>query len=863
MKRLLYTIPSILLLLIVVIVVVLFTPFGSNTFIKPLLNRYIEKKISNPKIKVTKLDSKLNTIKLEAVASNGIQAEADGEINYFKESFDLNYHLFAKNVVVNKRDILMNLNLQGQAVGRPKNFGVNGKGQAFESDVAYKFIIKEGNPQSINISLNSAEIAKIFAFAGIEPLANGLLFINAKLPSLDTKNPRGKAYIEVKDGILNQRLIAKLYHIQIPQDEKFRAKLNTAVAGKYIVGKGTIDTTTAKIKIEKLTSTLNFLQLKSYYRLKIENLARLGWLLQIPLEGALDIYGALYYNAKHNIVQLNATTKSFGGIAKFTLNNKRLRADFQKVSIAALLKSTKQPKFVTQGTITGSLYLADYSKLNGHFKVASRGILNRDLLRVSLPSYKYSIKSEGSIKDATLFAKSTTITSHFINATLKDTRYAFLSGTIDSKFSLNIKDLSGLQSINKIPMQGPLKVSGVLQSQGKNTTAIFSTNSLGGVLKGEYLPNSIKSDFSNISLVKLLYMFKMPHYFTKSIASGSIRITDTKAQDGLFTIKSKGGIDLRTLKKESGIELTAPLNYSLLIKNGVIKGGKLLTRPQLLTSYGKFEFDYFNYDNAVDKLSTKFIVTIDDLAKLHPLTKIKMQGSFRVESEIKQSKESLLVTATAKELSGVINMILKNNSLTVDAAGISVVSLLKMLQYNQIIDGIALANLRYNTLTKQGKYKITIDEARFLNSPLVETLKASAGFDLSKEVFNSATLHGDINNNIITFYLNSYSRKVHILIKKGIIDTTANTIKARIVIQINGLDYVFKLRGPLNDPHLILSFSGQVKKKVMSVVKKAILGKDANKTLKKIIPKELQDKKLQEEIKKVVPKELKGLFENL
>ena len=863
MKRLLYIIPFILLILIVSVIVILFTPFGSNTFIKPLLNSYIEKKITNPKVKITELDSKLNTIKLKAVASNGIKAEADGDIDYFKKSFDLNYHLFAKNVIVDKHDILMNLNLLGQAVGTPKNFGMNGMGRAFESDVEYKFIIKDGNPQSINVSLNSAEIAKIFAFAGMQPLADGFLFINTKLPSLNSKNPHGTIHIEVQDGILNQRLIAKHLHFIIPHSEKFNAKLDAKVAGKYIIGQGIVDTTTAKIKIKKLTSTLNFKQLKSYYTIKIEKLSRLGTLLKMPLEGQIDIYGALYYSAKQAILQLKATTKSFGGVAKLSLNNKKLRANLNKVSIPALLKSTKQPMFVKSGTVTGSLYLANYSKLNGSFKIASSGILNKKLLKVALPSYKYSIKSQGKIKDATLFAKSTTIVSHFINAKLKDSRYAFVTGAIDSKYSIDIKDLSGLQSINKIPMQGPLKLSGVLKSQGRNTTATFTTHSLGGTLKGEYLPNSFKSDFSNISLVKMLYMFKMPHYFTKSIVSGNIRLTDLKVGDGLFTLKSKGGIDLATFKKFTNIELTAPLNYSLLIKNGVIKSGKILTRPQLLTSYGKFNFDYFNYHIAIDKLSTKFRFTFDDLSKLNSLTKQHMQGSFTIESEIKKSGKNLLVTATAKELNGVINMFLKNSSLTVDAAGISVVELLKMLSYNPILDGIALANLQYNTATKRGKFKISIDEARFLNSPLVNTLKETAGFDLSKEVFSRANITGTIKNNTITFNLYTHSQKTKVTIKQGIINTKKSSIDARIVVKLNGLDYIFKLQGPLNNPHVILSFSGQVKKKVMSVVQKAILGEDSNTTLNKIIPKELKDKQLQEKIKKAIPNEIKGIFNNL
>jgi len=863
MKKLLYIIPFLILIVIIAFIVVLFTPYGSNTFIKPLLNKYLEKKVPKPKIKITQLDSKLNSISLKAVASNGITAKANGDIDYFNKQFDLNYHLNAKNVTVENRDILMNLNLIGQAVGKINNFGVNGMGRAFDSDIEYKFIIKDGDPQTITLSLNSAEIAKIFAFAGMQPFANGFLFIDAKLPSLNPQNPHGTAHIEIQDGKLNQRLIAKRFHFIIPQDEKVKAQFDAKVAGKYIVGQGDIDTTTAKIKIKKLTSTLNFKQFKSYYTLNIANLSRLGTLIKMPLEGKLRIYGALYYNAKREILQISATTKSFGGIAKLFLNNKKLHANFKNLSIPVLLKTTKQPKFVKSGSITGSLDLADYSKLNGSFKIASSGVLNKKLLRVALPNYKYTLKSEGNLKDATLFAKNTTIISNFINATLKNSRYNLLTQALDSEYTIAINDLSGLNSINKIPMQGPLKISGLIKSQGTTSIATVTTHSLGGTLKGEYLSNSLKSTFSHISLVKLLYMFKMPHYFTKAIASGNIHITNLKAQEGLFTIQSKGGIDLVTLHKLSGLKLSHPLNYSLLIKNGVVKSGEILTRPQLLTSYGKFNFDYFNYNIGINKLSTKFSVTLDDLSKLNTLTKQHLQGSFTIDSEIKKEGENLLITATAKELNGVINVMLKNSYLTVDAAGISVVELLKMLSYNPVLDGIAIANLQYNTQSQSGKFNITINEARFLNSPLVNTLKETAQFDLSQEVFSRARINGTIKGSQIIFNLYTHSQKTKVTIEHGIIDTKHNTIDARVVVTLNNRDYVFKVRGALNDPKVILSFSGQIQKKVMSVVKKTILGKESNTTLEKLIPKELKDKKLQEQIKKALPKEIKGLFKNL
>ncbi len=295
----------------------------------------------------------------------------------------------------------------------------------------------------------------------------------------------------------------------------------------------------------------------------------------------------------------------------------------------------------------------------------------------------------------------------------------------------------------------------------------------------------------------------------------------------------------------------------------MLKNNRILTRPQLLISYGKFDFDYLNYDIDNQALSTKFRLNISDLSKLNSLLGLTLKGAFAFDAQIKQSPSNLLVTATAKELNGVINLMQRNSKITLDAAGISVVELLRMLSYDEILDGIALANLQYDTKSQSGKFKITINEARFLNSTLVETLRNTTNFDLSQEVFSRAKIDGTIEKNKIFFNLRTSSRKTKITIEHGIIDTKSNTIDARVVVTLNNLDYVFKVRGPLAKPKVLLSFSGQIQKKVLNTVKKAILGKDVNETLHKIIPKELQDKEIQEKIEKVVPKEIKSLFKNL
>ncbi len=863
MKKLLYIIPLIILLIIIVTVVLLFTPFGSNSFVKPLLNSYLAKKIEKPKINIIKLDSKFNNVDVEAIASNGVKLNSQGEVDYIGKKFDLDYHAFAKSVKVDDRDIKMDLDVRGQAVGSVKNFGVNGGGQAFDSDINYKFIIKDGNPQTITASLNSAQISKIFALANMQPIVDGLLTIDASIPSLNPQKPEGKASIDIMSGRFNQALIAKEYNIILPKNEQFVANLKTKVDKKYIISLGDINTTTAKIKIKKLTAALDFSQFKGYYRVTIDKLSRVAPMAKIPLKGRATFDGAVYRNSKRNITQLTAATNSFGGIAKLKLNDKKLSAVMKNISISKLLTTFQQPAFVSKGLLSGSTILKDYSQLNGKFRVASSGVLNKKLLKVALPGYHYSLKTEGSLTNGSLFARNTQLESHFIRAKLHNTRYGFLTGAVETDYDINIKDLSGIRMLTPIPLQGPLQAKGRFKSQANTIVANFQSNSLGGALRGEYSGNSLKSSFKGISLVKLLSMLQMPHYFNRANASGNIRVTDVTNGDGLFTVQSKGSIDTKSIQKLYDLNLSDPLNYSLLIKNGVLKQEKMLTRPQLLTSYGKFDFDYLNYDIKNATLSTKYRFNIDDLSSLNTLTGQKLQGSFAFNGEVKETPSNLLVTATAKELNGVINLMLKNDNLKLDAAGISVVQLLRMLSYDEILDGVAIANLDYNTKSESGIFKATIDEARFLNSALVQTLRDVAQFDLAQEVFSRANIYAKIMKEQIIFNLNTSSQKTKIRIKKGVIDRKEQTINARVVVTLNNLDYVFKLQGPLKKPRVLLSFSGQVQKKVLSVVKKAILGKDSNATLDKIIPKELKGKKLQEKIKKVIPKEIKGLFKNL
>ena len=854
MKKLLYILLP-LVAIVVAIFAIVFTPFGSNKILKPIVNSIIDKKLKEPKVTITKLDSKYGYIDLEGNASNGIKFRAKGDVDYFKKSFDLNYNLNAKSVKVENKDIFVKMDIGGQAVGTIKNFGVNGEGRAFDSPLDYKFIIKDNKPQEINANVNGAKLYKVFALANIPPYADGYAFVNVNMPSLDIKNPSGKGHLEIREGRFNRALIKKKFNIALKKDERFSANIDSIVAKKFIISKGTIDTTTAKLNIKKVTSTLDFLVSKGYFDLNINKLSRLNSIVKQNLKGKLKLDGAFYVNAKKGIKQANIKTKSFGGLTKVFYSNNSIKATLKSVSIPKVLYTISQPRYVKSGLLNANIAVPNLQKLNGSFKIKSSGVLNPKMLKIKLPSYKYSISSKGSLKNGTIYAKQSSLITNFAKVYLSNTKYSLLTKALSSNYSANIKELAALNKITGAKLRGALKATGKIKQQGANVDLSAFSKSLGGSVKLHYQNGRLNVKLNKVLAPKLLYMAYQPHLLNSGIVNGVVKLSSTKPLNGLFSIASKGSLDTKTLQKLYKINLGKKFAYALNVKDGVIKKGVVIAKPTINTTIGSVKFSKLVYNTKNSSLKAKYLVNIDDLAKLEPLVKQKLNGKFDLSGDIKYSPNNLLVTGIANELGGTINFILHNNKLLLDGAGLSVIKVTNMLNYPKFLDAVAKVHFDYNTKSKKGKFNANLNDARFLNSQLVVLLKQYAHFDLSKELFSNAKIDGVIDNSLIIFNLKTDSQRTKITVKNGKIDTKNQRIDAKVSFVYNGNDYQFRVVGDIKNPKIKPVFGGYLKRKVIEKVEEKVLGKK--------VDKEKLEQKAKEKIKKVIPKEVKGLLQNL
>ncbi len=865
-KALLIILP--IVLIVTAVFAVLFTPFGSNTVIKPIINRVISSKIKKPKIKITKFDSNFGFVNISAVANNGLNVQAKGKVNYFSQDFDINYNILANTLKVKEKSLPVKMDINGQAAGKPDNFGVNGSGNAFDSNIHYKFIVKNKNPQTISINVDNANIEQMLLLGGIEPYIGGFADIDINMPSLNVNNPSGKGEIFIRNGEFNRHLLAKKFNIILPINEEFKAHVKAKVEKKFIVGAGIIDSSSAKLKISKITSLLDFSVIKGYFNLYIPKLSRLNRIAKQRLRGSANLNGEFYLNNKKGLKQAKIATSSLGGDASVFYSNNSAKIILNRVSIPKIFHTVSLPGYLSKGDINGKIAIPNLKRLDGKFNISSSGRLNPRYLKIKLPAYSYKMHIKGKLSNATVYANKAWLNSSFATIYLNKAKFAIATQALSADYLADIKNLSVLNKITGKKLRGPFKISGHLDKMKNNINFSGESKSLGGNLNIKYSGSSLKAKLSSVSLPKLLYMLYQPHLLKSGIINGILKANSISPLNGAFAISSKGWIDNTVIKKLYKTDLGENFKYALNVKDAIIKNGIIYAKPNLNTTMGSLLFSNLTFNINNSSLKGKYSLKIDDLNKLQPITQRELKGRFYTDGTISLENKNLIITGNANELGGSINYILHNNNLTVDVAGISVVQVSRMLVMDDFLDGIAKAHIIYDTKAKTGHFNIDLNDARFLNSRLVTALKQFANFDLSKEIFSNGNINGVINDNIIVFNVKTDSQRTKIVINNGKIDTKAQTINAKVHFNYNNNDYQFKVTGNIKHPHLKPVFGGYIKEKIKEKVLQKIFGKtktDNNNTasnsagkIKKV--KEKAKTKVKKEINKIIPKEVKGLF---
>ena len=224
----------------------------------------------------------------------------------------------------------------------------------------------------------------------------------------------------------------------------------------------------------------------------------------------------------------------------------------------------------------------------------------------------------------------------------------------------------------------------------------------------------------------------------------------------------------------------------------------------------KFDGSY-NIKNGA--LNANYILNVPSLAKLKFIVERDLKGGFKGNGEIKKSGKNFSATLNSQIAKGTLNGSIINDDATFKLSKFDIKSLTDFLNLGYFYDGVGDANLVYNTKSKKGKFDAIINQGRLAKKGLVNTVSSVLGRDLASEVYNNATLNGNIVKDLVDFKANMQAQKSKLIIEKGTLNLASKAINIPISANIEKTDLSVQITGTTENPKYAVD-SAYLKQKI-------------------------------------------------
>ncbi len=597
------------------ILFLLFTNNG-NMFLKPYISSYLSQK-TKMNIDINSFTLKPNFLDLEAYINKKDKIILNGNINIFKEQFDLDFFSFAKDLLSNNGN-KNSIDLRGKIVGNVDNFKIYGNGIVFNSKADFEANIIKFKVQNLHLQIKQARIDEILSFFGKKPYISGIANININFNNLNLKNLNGKATIDIPYASIDTFLVKKDFNITLPVGMILKAKTFSVLKNKQIISTIKIDSNIAKINTNKTIYNLQTGSFLSDYDLKISDLSLLRDLVSKKLQGSFEAKGKI--KKENQDLSYLVSTYSFGGKTIIVGLNKAIQIDAKNVKLDKILYLLNEPKYSYGNiNINGEFYNIDKKNMNGDLKINFlQSTLNHALIKkdfnITIPNnFSYTIFSNMKVENQkTNF--SSDINSSIGNLKIYKGEYNISNNKLEAKYILNIPSLENLYFLTKKDIKTPLKAKGNIQYLDN----IFASNGKSDILDTnttyQYKDGNLTFNCDNINTLNFSKAFNYPLIFD---SNGNFRFFyNLKNKKGNFDLLLKNG----KMKQNSLSDIIFSLSGFDLTKeiynNGILKGNieknminfsfDLNSSKTLIKAYnGKFDLNN-------SELSTDYMVKIDN-----------------------------------------------------------------------------------------------------------------------------------------------------------------------------------------------------------------------------------------------------------
>ena len=414
-----------------------------------------------------------------------------------------------------------------------------------------------------------------------------------------------------------------------------------------------------------------------------------------------------------------------------------------------------------------------------------------------------NLNAKGNLQtDMKKFELTNTALKAFNGGLLADFNGIYELASKDGKINgdINIADFAKLKNLTKQDLKGSAKgkLEAVLK-KGELENLNLNLDALGGnlVAKGNLGNLNINAKSLNLAVITSFLGLE-------AMANGNLNATaklDLRKDingNAEFSV-ANGTAYKKFLDKTTGKAFPSDVKFSLNgktnIKNSVANFNSVIN-----TELGNIDKFDGSYDIKNSSLNAKYELDIPVLSKIKFITNMALNGGFKGVGEVKKSGNNFTATINSDVAKGKLSGEIINDDARFKLSKFDIRSLTQFLNLGYFYDGVGETNLVYNTKTQKGKFDTLINQGRLPKGGLVSTVSKIIGRDLGNEIYNNATISGDIVKNMVYFKANMSAQKSKLNVEKGTLNTTNKAINIPVNANIEKTDLQVQITGTTESP---------------------------------------------------------------
>ncbi len=836
-KALLKNLLFILLFTIVILIVLVITPTG-NKITYFLISEKISKK-ANMEVKVRSLNFKeYPKFTGEILIENEYKLDIHGVLSF--STLDLDFAISSNCITSNICTINDDVNITGKVYGKFRDFKVTASGKILDGTITLSGLKKRRIFQDVDLILSDVNSTKFFTALDIEPLFNGKSNAHLYFDTLHKKNLKGHLTYHVEDNNYSG------HDIKVTLDTKVNI-----VNKKYTFD---IDMAlpSAKVEVREGTYDQELKYATAKYTLDIQELADIEDLTEVDAIGPFYASGNLILDEK---VKVKGVSESFGGILDIAYEKKKFHFDLKDVPFNNIMQRLKQNPLLDAKMVGTIDYDVSEKEMETKVKLKEVKFLQKELLEVVYEKFGHDLNQE-------VFPNSSfeaTYKEDILSSTLKianDNNYLIFRNTelnsiersIDTTIDFQIQghNIAGklyarndgytrntldtyltfdglVEKHYKLTLNGPLSKKWINMDYElsaarlpSHLVTIEDDINITGHLYGPYTRLYIRGEGTALNGHVNFDGLKVYN----ELKDVNIKMTDIHANK-LYTLmgltdlpngKATVEAHLKYLNKESK---KGTLTYSL-------KDATYETLPLKFSTNLNIDNDLYTFTADINlnevqtkitkgthdetKKSTHAFYTLDikDLAQVEALLGHKYHGPFYARGEI-DYKNALQIRGLSKSLGGITDFLYKGEVLYVDFENASFKDILTLLDYPTYLEASTNGSINYDFTKELLLINTKLDNAKFLQSDLVEKAYKKADINLLYETFDASELAMKYQNDIITGSIKLANLKSHIYLTNANINTKQKSVNAYFDVYIQNREFTGKIYGSLDKPKINLN----------------------------------------------------------